>query len=121
MVEATLMTHTMPPTTHPPNEMVALCRIPHLKMSPLMTISELHRHALRDCGTNHGRLLPAESLTVTSRDHQHPCYGVEDEPSTVVGRAPTKGTAPALTPEPAGTGTAPDAPTTEALPLYPCV
>ena len=91
--------------------------MPHLKMSPLVTISELHRYPLRLRRSNHGGLLLAESLTVASSDHQHPRYGVDDEPYTVAGRAPTKGTAPAFTPDPAGTGTAPDGPTTEALPL----
>ena len=86
-------------------------------MSPLVTISELHRYPLRLRRSNHGGLLPAESLTVARVDHEHPRYGVDDEPYTVAGRAPTKGTAPAFTPDPAGTGTAPDDPTTEALPL----
>src|SRR5205823_13598834 len=94
-------------TTQLPIETAALCRIPHLKMSPLVTISELHRHPLHHRRSNHGGLLPAESLTIPSVDHQHPGYGVDDEPSTVAGRAPTIGTAPALTPGLAGTGTAP--------------
>ncbi len=91
--------------------------MPHLKMSPLVTISELHRHALHLRRSNNGGLLLAESLTIARSDHQHAGYGIDDEPSTVVGRAPTKGTAPALTPGLPGTGTAPDGPPTEALPL----
>jgi len=43
--------------------------MPHLKMSPLVTISELHRHALRLRRSNHGGLLPAKSLTVARVDH----------------------------------------------------
>jgi hypothetical protein len=118
MVEVIIRTPTMPPTTPQlPIETAALCRISHLKMSPLVTISELNKHPLHHRRSNHGGLLPAESLTIASVDQEPPCYGVDDEPSTVVGRAPTKGTAPALTPGLAGTGTAPDGPITEALPL----
>ena len=117
MVEVIRQTPTMPPTTQPLIETATLCRIPHLKMSPLMTIGELHRYPLRLRRSNESGLLPAESLTVASSDHQHPGYGIEDEPSAVVGRAPTKGPAPAFTPGVAGNGTAPDGPTTEALPL----
>ena len=91
--------------------------MPYLKMSPLVTISELNRHALRLRHSNESGLLPAESLTVAGVDQQHPGYGVDDEPYTVAGRAPTKGPAPAFTPDWPGTGTAPDGPTTEALPL----
>ena len=114
MLTPTIPHHHYHPTTI---ETATLCRMPHLKMSPLVTISELHRYSLRLRRSNESGLLPAESLTIAGVDQQHPCYGVDDEPYTVAGRAPTKGTAPAFTPGPAGTGTAPDGPTTEALPL----
>jgi hypothetical protein len=67
-----------------------------LKMSPLVSISELNEMALGLCSTNGGCLFSRESPS-TSVDVEHPAYGIEEETGTEAGgtedgRLPGKGT-----------------------------
>ena len=67
-----------------------------LKMSPLVSISELNRMALSLCSTYQSCLFSRESPS-TSVDVEHPAYGVEEETGTEAGgtgegRLPWKGT-----------------------------
>ena len=69
----------------------------YLKMPPLVAISELYRHTLRQRLSYQRGLFPGEPLTLASRDDQHPVYGIEMGSGCATGRAaPTKGNPPAF-------------------------
>jgi hypothetical protein len=74
------------------HHLLALHRMTHLEMPPLVPVSELHGKTLVKRRAYLGGFCFGESLTLALGDDKRAAYGIPPGPITVVGRA-TKGTA----------------------------